>query len=119
MAAPARTHPSRKRDEELDRYINLKLAAMGQPVSRSTAGSDFLELAGPLLRNYYQKDRQLGNWLCAGDGRIQDFLDAYLSDVCPHGAARLPANTFVLDREGMARVLSLPVNLGFFLVALR
>jgi DNA-binding IclR family transcriptional regulator len=58
MSAPAYEHPFRKRDEELDRYINLKLAAMGQPVSRS---ADFLELARPLLRNYYQKDRQLGN----------------------------------------------------------
>jgi hypothetical protein len=43
MAALALTHPPRKRDEELDRYINLKLAALGQPVSRSTAGSDFIE----------------------------------------------------------------------------
>ena len=45
-------------------------------------------------------------------------LDAYLSDVCPHGAARLPANTFVLDREGMARVLSLPVTFRLFFVRL-
>src|SRR4029077_13460007 len=114
MSAPARKRLFHKRDEELDRYINLKLAALGQPVSRSTAGSDFLEIAGPLLRNYYQKDRQLGNWLCASDSRIQDFLDSYLSDVCPQGAARLPANTFVLDREGMARVLSLPVTADSF-----
>jgi len=114
MAAPALPHPFRKRDEELDRYINLKLAALGQPVNRSTAGSDFLEIAGPLLRTYHQKDRQLGNWLCPSDSRIQDFLDAYLSDVCPQGAARLPANTFVLDRAGMARVLSLPVTSDSF-----
>lgn len=114
MSAPDQKHRSSKRDEELDRYINLKLAAMGQPVSRSAAGSDFLELAGPLLRNYYQKDRQLENWLCPSDKRIQDFLDAYLSDAGPQGAARLPANTFLLDREGMARVLSLPVTSDSF-----
>lgn len=110
MTAPARKHPLHQRDQELDRYINLKLAALGQPVSHSAGGGDFLEIAGPLLRNYYQKDRQLGNWLCASDSRIQDFLDAYLSDVCPQGAARLPASAFVLDRPGMARVLSLPVT---------
>ena len=114
MTAPAHKHSFRKRDEELDRYINLKLAALGQPVSRSAAGADFLEIAGPLLRNYYQKDQLLGNWLCPSDSRIQDFLDAYLSDVCPQGAARLPANTFVLDREGMARVMSLPVTADSF-----
>jgi hypothetical protein len=114
MTALAPARPLRKRDEELDRYINLKLAALGQPVSRSTAGADFLEIAGPLLRNYHQKDQQLGNWLCAADRRIQDFLDSYLSDVCPRGTARFPAGTFVLDREGMARVLSLPVNSDTF-----
>jgi len=114
MAALAPTRPLRKRDEELDRYINLKLAALGLPVSRSTAGGDFLDIAGPLLRNYHQKDQQLGSWLCPADRRVQDFLDAYLSDVCPNGAARLPANAFVLDREGMARVLSLPVHADHF-----
>jgi len=79
MAVPAVIHSFRKRDEELDRYINLKLAALGLPVSRHTAGADFLEIAGPLLRNYCQKDRQLGNWLCASDSRIQEFLDSYLT----------------------------------------
>jgi hypothetical protein len=102
--------PPRRRNDELDRYINLKLAALGQPSSRSTAGADFLEIARPLLRNYLQKDYLLGNRLCPADARIQAFVDAYLSDVSPGGAARLPPNTFVLDREGMARVMSLPVH---------
>ena len=122
MAAQAVMSTFRTRDEELDRYINLKLAALGLPVSRSTAGADFLEIAGPLLRNYHQKDQQLGNWLCPADRRIQDFLDVYLGDVCPgaaasganSAAARLPANAFVLDREGMARILSLPVHSDTF-----
>jgi len=47
MAAPALTRPFRKRNEELERYINLKLAAMGQPVGRNCAGLDFLEIARP------------------------------------------------------------------------
>src|SRR5260370_8473651 len=114
MTAPVYKRPLRRRDEELDRYINLKLAALGLPVSRNAAGSDFLEIAGPLVRNYYQKDRQLGGWLCASDSRMQDFLDAYLSDVCAQGDARLPANAFVLAREGMAGVLSLPVTSDSF-----
>jgi hypothetical protein len=60
------------------------------------------------LRNYYQKDQLLGYRLCPADSRIQAFLDAYLSDVMPDGAPRLPGNTFVLDRPGLARVMSLP-----------
>ncbi len=67
-----------------------------------------LEIAGPLLRNYHQKDQLLGNRLCPADTRIQEFLDSYLHDVCPDGAPRLPSNSFVLDRPRLARVMSLP-----------
>lgn len=99
---------SYERGEEVFRYINLKLSALGQPVSRSTADREFLEITGPLLRNYYQKDQLLGYHLCPADARIQAFLDSYLSDVMPGGAPRIPVNTFVLDRPGLARVMSLP-----------
>src|SRR6202167_314641 len=93
---------------ELLRYINLKLVALGQPSNQSTTDPYFLEIAGPLLRNYYQKDQLLGDRLCPADTRIQQFLDAYLKDVLTGGAARLPSNSFVLDRPGLARVMSLP-----------
>ncbi len=99
---------SEEHPEELFRYINLKLASLGQPTSHSTADPRALEIAGPLLRNFYQKDQVLGYRLCPADARIQSFLDAYLSDLMPQGAPRLPGNTFVLDRPGLARVMSLP-----------
>ncbi len=95
------------RSEELIRYINLKLAALGQPVSHTTADTHFLDIARPLVRNYYRKGQLLGDMLCPVDTRIQSFLDSYLSDVSDE-IPRLPANTLVLDRPGMARVLSLP-----------
>ena len=78
--------PSTDRSLELVRYINLKLAALGQ----------------------------LGNRLCPADTRVRSFLDSYLRDVCPNGAARLPVNSFVLDREGMARSMSLPASADVF-----
>src|SRR5882724_8801394 len=94
-------------DEELVRYINLKLAALGQPTSPSDADKYFLEIAGPLLRNYYQKDQLLGDRLCPADARIQGFLNSYL-DGAVLQVPRLPVNTFVMDRLGLARVMSLP-----------
>ena len=87
-------------NEELIRYINLKLVALGQPSSRGTTDPYFLEIVGPLLRNYYQKDQLLGNRLCPADTRIQQFLEAYLKDVCPGGAPHLPAN----QRQGKPEV---------------
>jgi phosphoenolpyruvate carboxykinase (diphosphate) len=108
-AASAAQSPS-NRNLELIRYINLKLAALGQPTSRSTADPEFLEIAGPLLRNYHQKDQLLGNRLCPADTRIQSYLDSTLGD----GAGRLPVDSFVLDREGMARIMSLPASADVF-----
>ncbi len=95
-----------ERESELIRYINLKLAALGQPVSEATVDPHFLEIAGPLLRNHYQKDRLLGGRMCPVDTRIQTFLEGYLGE----GAPRLPAHTLVLDRPGLARVTSLPAG---------
>ncbi len=71
MSAIAPAPSSGISNAELVRYINLKLAALGQPTSRSTADPAFLEIAGPLLRNYFQKDQLLGNQLCPADTRTR------------------------------------------------
>jgi hypothetical protein len=99
-------------DQELVRYINLKLAALGQPVSHATADRYFLELTGPLLRNFRRKDEVLGDMLCPADERVQRFLDSYLAEL-GEPTPRLPASTFVLDRPGMARAMSLPAGEDF------
>lgn len=94
------------RNEELIRYVNLKLAALGQAPCSTAADTYFLELAGPLLRNFHEKDLLLGGRLCPADTRIQAFLDDYLDSAAP----RLPGNSFTLDRPGLARVMSLPAR---------
>src|SRR5579863_5515687 len=107
-ATAATSTRSPDRNAELVRYINLKLAALGQPTSQSTADPEFIEIAGPLLRNYHQKNQLLRGRLCPADARIQAFLDDYLCGVLSEGAPRLPSHTLVLDRPGLARVMSLP-----------
>ncbi|HTL47545.1 MAG TPA: hypothetical protein VL688_05725 [Verrucomicrobiae bacterium] len=101
-------------NEKLIQYINLKLAAMGYPVYGSKTDSEFLEIAQPLLSNYQEKSRILSSFLCPADRRIQDFLDDYLKDVAPEKPIRLPVNTFILDRHGLARTMSLPPNKDSF-----
>ncbi|HEY3252312.1 MAG TPA: hypothetical protein VGJ91_00100 [Polyangiaceae bacterium] len=93
---------------ELNRYVNLKLAALGQPPSLATAEPEFMALAAPLVRNHFEKDELFGWPLCAVDQRIQAFLDSYLSDARGEGVARLPRRSLVLDRAGLARTLALP-----------
>jgi hypothetical protein len=115
MTSQTGSTSAHSQETELLRYINLKLAALGQPTSRRTADPRFQEIAGPLLRNYHQKDQLLHGLLCPVDARIQAFLDSYLADTCPKGAPRLPDNSFVLDRPGMARLLSLPPGADAFI----
>src|SRR6187399_3028075 len=99
---------------ELDRYVNLKLAALGQPASVATAEPEFMALAAPLVRNHFEKDERFGWPLCPVDQRIQAFLDSYLSDVSPEGVARLPQRSLVLDRPGLGKTLALPPRGDYF-----
>ncbi|PWD98974.1 hypothetical protein [Marinilabilia rubra] len=89
-------------------YINLKLAAMGQPYFKAGSKMALLELANDLLKNYKEKNRLLSSYLCPADQRIQNFLDKYLSDFKKDTNFRLPTDTFIVDNHGVARALSLP-----------
>jgi hypothetical protein len=88
-------------------YINVKLALLGcQPVAHDD-DADSSGLVSAFAAQYQEKDRLLGQYLCPADQRIQSFLYDYLQDV---PVPRLPLRTFTLDRPGLARVLSLPVD---------
>jgi len=96
--------------ESIQLYINLKLAASGQPICQDVKDAGFMTVAEDLLKSYREKSRLLIGYLCPPDRRIQDFLDAYLADAATDGVPRLPENTLNLDRAGMARELSLPAK---------
>lgn len=95
--------------QDLLRYINLRLAALGQPVSTSTSEPYFIEIVRPMFRHSQEKNLLLRNVLSPVDSRIQAFLDDYLKQDCS-SVPRLPSQTFVLDRPGMARIVSLPAD---------
>ncbi len=102
-----------KLDQDLVRYINLKLSALGEPTSRATADPAFLEITRPLLRNHYQEGRNPRVALfvrCRRHAFEAFLLDAYLADIVSIRAEGLilPSKTFVLDRPGLARTMSLP-----------
>src|SRR5436190_9200815 len=112
---PAKTGRGWMTDErQLDRYINIRLAALGQPTSRATAEAYLSEFAEPLVRSVRQKNQLLRGRLCPADSRIQSFLHRYLTDVCPNGAPRLPSGTFVAAPAGLARGLSFPPDAQSF-----
>jgi hypothetical protein len=97
-------------DAKLIQYINLKLAALGCPTCESGDNSQFEEMSA-LLAHQREINRLLANYLCPADNRIQTFLYDFLQEAA---LAKLPTRTFVLDRYGLARALSLsPVRDSF------
>ncbi len=94
--------------KRLKQYINLKLAALGQPAFIDSSENKFFDLANDLIKNYKEKNRLLSNYLCPTDQRIQDFIDSYLTEYNEKINLRLPSNTFTIDSHGISRMLSLP-----------
>lgn len=87
--------------------INVKLSLLGFPPVVTGEAEEFSDIVSSLIAQYREKERLLANHLCAADQRIQTFLYDYLQDV---PVTKLPLRTLTLDRLGMARALSLPVD---------
>ncbi|MCC6823152.1 MAG: hypothetical protein IT579_20670, partial [Verrucomicrobia subdivision 3 bacterium] len=96
---------------QLITYINIKLALLGLPPLAGAEGAKAPDILAAFAAQFQEKDRLLGQYLCPADQRIQTFLYDYLQDV---PVPRLPLRTFTLDRPGLARVLSLPLDRDVF-----
>src|SRR5580700_8612800 len=88
-------------------HINVKLALIGCSPVPLQGDKEFVEIAAAMAAQSREKDRLLGQHLCPADQRIQNFLHDYLQEI---PSPKLPGRTFTLDRAGLARVLSLPVD---------
>ncbi len=98
--------------DNLRLYIDLKLSSSGQPPVRGKESDEFMEVAHDLLMAYRAKNWLLSHYLSPPDRRIQDFLERYLDGV--DEVPQLPTQTFILDHQGLARELSLPVDADVF-----
>lgn len=88
---------------------------MGYPIVNEEAAAacdgeaeKLLEISRTLLRSMSERNRRLAHKLCPVDQNIQDFLDLYFADL--EEKPTLPTKTLTLDRAGMARECSLPLN---------
>ncbi len=97
--------------QELIDYIKLKLMVSGGEmgrddfVSRLTIPHEVVAHLKERIRLSYGEPSPL-------DARVQAFLDRYLAELSPTPPIKLPGlgQSFILDRPGMARELSLPEN---------
>jgi hypothetical protein len=99
--------PSADATAELRQLIHLRLARLGYtnlPAQDVAVG----DLFAAVLAHERESGHPADAPPCPADQRIQEFLDSYLAGM---GAVpRLPGRTLVLDRHGMARALSLPLD---------
>ncbi len=94
---------------DLIHYINIKLSALDLPIYGKDEDNPFLELGKSLLATAKAKDRLLADYMCPVDRHIDNFIRGFFKS---HGIEEdqswLPKHTFVLDRHGIARTLSIP-----------
>lgn len=88
------------------RYLNLKLAELGQPVHQARVNSEVAVTVSSFIARTREKDRLLSGHLCPVDNRIQVFLYDLLGEIMI--PPKLPTQTLLLDLAGIARVASLP-----------
>ncbi len=108
---PALASPAE--ENRLREFVNLKLAARGYPIVGNEADYPFLDLGRSLIANFQEKTRLLADYLCPADASIDAFLRDYLgqeliAEVFPDTLHLLPSSPLMMERHGIARMLSLP-----------
>ncbi|TNJ45323.1 hypothetical protein KFZ70_06585 [Tamlana fucoidanivorans] len=101
--------------KDIIQFVNLQLAALGQPTFKDKASSDqkfcdpeFEKSTRALIMSLREKSRLLSEHQAPADLRIQNFIDDYLKDVSVDKSYKLPNNTLILSKKGQAREISLP-----------
>ncbi len=100
--------------KEIIEFVNLQLAALGQPMFKDNPNSNekfcnpqLQDLTSHLIRGFKESSRLLSDQQNPSDRRIQAFLDDYLKHEGVN-IARIPNNTLTLIQPGHAREVSLP-----------
>ncbi|MDP2336757.1 MAG: hypothetical protein Q8N05_09965 [Bacteroidota bacterium] len=108
---------SKKDRKDMIQFINLQLAALGQPLfskavddQLKSSNAKLISLTENLIKSFREKSLLLSEHQSPSDKRIQNFISDYLKDVEFPKSLKIPYNTFVLNQPGLARELSLPPN---------
>lgn len=101
--------------ERLIEFINLNLAAMGEPIFGEAKDFPALQMGQGLVAHFRAKDAHMGAALLPPiDQRIEAFLERYIGEWKGKLGIRLPGKVFNLTEHGLARALSLPAQGDYF-----
>lgn len=113
---PALASPAE--ENRLREFVNLKLAARGYSIVGNESDYPFLDLGRSLIASFQEKNRLLSDYLCPADACIEAFLKDYLgADLVKEVFGEthlLPTGPLVMERHGIARMLSLPPDADVF-----
>ena len=97
----------------LQDYVNLKFAARGLPIVGKEEDFPFLEMGRSLLQNFQERLRLMKDYRSPVDHHITSWLRNYLGEdlkaAFSETEALLP-DALILEKHGISRLLSLPVN---------
>jgi len=98
--------------EALRAFTRIKFRTLGLPTLEEEPETHrgITEIADPIIEHFREQFRMLQGQLCPADQRIQDFMDDYFEEVPSRERPQLPPSTFVLDRHGIGRTLSVPAK---------
>lgn len=112
LALGWQAHKRTAEDEQLRDYLHMQLAVCGLAVPEQPDAESLWRRS--LLSSLKEKNRLLASHSAAFDSRVESFLNAYFGDAPISAPLHLPRETVVLDRHGMSRLLSLPVDRNEF-----
>ena len=97
--------------QRLRSYIAFQMASAGlSPPDAATNADSMASFSAGILDSLKEKNRLLAEHRAPVDSRIETFLNHYFGKEVGDAPLRLPSRSLTLDRHGMARELSLPVN---------
>ena len=96
--------------KNLRNYLTLQLASSGLLPHGEHLGDSMAEFATGILDSMREKTRLLSAHRAPVDSRIEGFLEEYFASELAGEQLHLPAQPLTLDRHGMARQLSLPMD---------
>jgi len=112
--------PTKKDRKDMILYINLQLAALGQPIFHddnadgSKSNSEkYIQLTEGMISAFRERSRFIHK-MAPADERIQNFLNNYFKDIKFKGSLQIPTKTFSLNQKGLAREISVQPNKDTF-----
>ncbi|MCH1495314.1 MAG: hypothetical protein L7U72_08800 [Rubripirellula sp.] len=96
--------------KRLRSYIAFQMASAGLAPPSDESADQMTAFSAGILESLREKNHLLSEYRAPVDQRIESYLNQHFSEVLGEDSLRLPSRSLTLDRHGMARALSLPVD---------